>query len=76
MDKIYYLLSPEDFKKIKGMPNFEKIYKKTYKQYLIKNIVEIKNRPNVLYLINQSNTPKQVLEILKKFKIKYSHKYI
>ena len=76
MDRIYYLLSPNDFKKIKGMPNFEKIYKTTYKQYIIKNIEEIKSRPNVIYLINQSKNPTQILEILKKFKIKFSHKYI
>ena len=76
MNNIYYLISPEDFQKIKSMPNFEKIYKTNYKQYLIKSITEIKSRPNVLYLINRSKNPKQALEVLKKFKINYSHKYI
>tara|TARA_B100001093_G_C26841705_1_gene1020856 strand:- start:679 stop:909 length:231 start_codon:yes stop_codon:yes gene_type:complete len=76
MNTTYYLISPDNYQKIKNMPNFEKIYKKNYKEYLIKCITELKHRPNVLYLINRSKNPKQALEVLKKFKINYSHKYI
>ena len=76
MEYIYYLISPEEYEKIKGMPNFEKLYKLTYKQYLINNITELKHRPNVIYLINRTKNPKEALQVLEKFKINYSHKYL
>jgi hypothetical protein len=75
MNKTYYLMSPDYFKKIKKMPNFDKNYNKTYKQYILENVKEIQNRPNVLYLINMSKNSNKALEILTKFNIKYSHNY-